>query len=72
MTDTSMNQPTLCICPKCGVEHTRRIFWTGDFIPRKFCEDCDSLKDLDTECCGVSCGHLIKKRPADQDSIQSQ
>lgn len=35
---------TECICPMCGKKYKRKIFWTGNTIPRKFCSDC---KDLD-------------------------
>ena len=30
----------LCKCPMCEDEHYRLIFWTGQGMPRMYCEDC--------------------------------
>lgn len=29
-----------CICPKCGISHILKIFWTGKGTPRKYCHRC--------------------------------
>jgi len=34
-----------CICPKCGVEHNLRIFWTGKTKPKKFCKECKGVAE---------------------------
>lgn len=31
---------TLCKCPKCGKKHLRKMFWTGNGMPWKFCVAC--------------------------------
>lgn len=30
----------LCICPKCRIKHKKRLFWSGNGIPRIYCKDC--------------------------------
>jgi len=35
-----------CICPKCGVSHILKLFWTGKGKPKKFCRECKGLSDL--------------------------
>jgi len=30
-----------CTCPKCGVSHVMKIFWTGTGTPRKYCRECN-------------------------------
>ena len=34
---------TACTCPKCGVEHNLRMFWTGTTTPLKFCKTCKAV-----------------------------
>jgi len=31
---------TKCKCPRCEKIHTLLIYWTGKFMPRKFCKNC--------------------------------
>ena len=26
-----------CICPRCGQTHKLKLFWTGNGVPKKFC-----------------------------------
>ena len=33
-------QPVRCLCPKCGIRHILKIFWTGSTTPRKYCHKC--------------------------------
>jgi Zn ribbon nucleic-acid-binding protein len=40
---------TICICPRCGEEHTFYIDWQGRGTPKKFCVKCQYLAD---ECSG--------------------
>ena len=40
---------TDCICPKCGVEHSIRMFWTGKSKPKKFCKDCKGVAENTSE-----------------------
>jgi hypothetical protein len=32
-----------CKCPKCERIYNRRIFWTGNGMPRVYCWDCERL-----------------------------
>jgi len=41
----SVKTPVECICPKCGQKHIMQFYWTGDFIPRKYCKQCRNLID---------------------------
>ncbi len=45
----SKRKKRVCICPKCGCNHTRYINWTGRKVlfgkrckPRMICEDCNT------------------------------
>lgn len=29
-----------CVCPRCGIVHGANIYWTGNGIPRKYCDTC--------------------------------
>jgi hypothetical protein len=31
---------TACVCPKCRLHHTQRMFWSGRGTPRKYCDSC--------------------------------
>jgi len=33
-------QAVRCLCPKCGINHILKIFWTGTVTPRKYCHKC--------------------------------
>lgn len=36
-------KPVRCRCPKCGITHILRIFWTGTATPRKYCHKCREI-----------------------------
>ena len=55
----SMDQPTECICPKCGKIHTVVMFWTGKGMPRKFCKTHDPLSEKWDEPPEISYGRRI-------------
>lgn len=41
---------TKCICPKCGVIHDMRLFWTGNGTPKKYCDKCQKFVKGFNEC----------------------
>ncbi len=65
----SMNKYVECICPKCGVKHMHRMFWTGTCTPRKYCKEHASLShecDIATSCCSLDNNSRVGPYPADQ------
>jgi hypothetical protein len=35
-----------CKCPKCEIGHIKKIYWTGNGVPRIFCSNCrDTLSE---------------------------
>lgn len=30
-----------CVCPRCGKQHQRQVFWTGKGAPRIYCRPCE-------------------------------
>ena len=40
---SSLERMTECICPSCEQKHHKRMEWTGNGIPRKFCPFCEDL-----------------------------
>ena len=36
---------TECLCPKCRTIHIKKMNWIGRGIPRKFCPNCEWVRD---------------------------
>lgn len=45
-----------CICPKCGVSHRMKLFWSGRGKPKKYCQPCKSFVSTieSIDFCGTS------------------
>lgn len=41
--EVSKERLTACKCPRCGISHKARIFWTGNGTPRVFCKTCSHI-----------------------------
>lgn len=37
---------TECLCPLCRRTHLLKIWWTGRYIPRKYCPNCLHIMDV--------------------------
>ena len=44
-----------CICPKCGIGHKMKLFWSGRGKPKKYCPPCKGfVSTIETlELCGI-------------------
>ena len=42
---TSPRAFTDCVCPRCGMEHRMRLYWTGKLPARKYCWICEKVVD---------------------------
>lgn len=56
-----------CICPRCGVTHKLKFFWSGRGIPKKYCIVCkNTIASFDPS---ESCALPVFGRSADPNSI---
>lgn len=39
-----------CVCPKCGITHVLKFFWSGRGTPRRYCHRCrETIVTVDSE-----------------------
>lgn len=55
-----------CVCPRCGTTFEREMFWTGNGLPRTFCDPCRRSEDyeywVDDYCITVDTRHPMLNR----------
>jgi hypothetical protein len=45
-----------CICPKCGIVHRMKLFWSGRGKPKKYCPPCKGFVSTiePNDFCGIA------------------
>ena len=52
-----------CKCPRCGIEHTMRLQWVSDKMPRKYCARCKNIiESIDDDLLDRYSGLLARNR----------